>query len=82
MEDRFYDSPQQKTAVFFDERFVAARYEEGCYEKHLLRICSCSRMTVDRSHVGVAKGTLFQEIRPWAGFKTGDFVKDKSGGLP
>ena len=26
--------------------------------------------------VGVARGTLFQEIRPGAGFKTGDFVKE------
>ena len=30
--------------------------------------------------VGVAKGTAFQEIRPCAGFKTGDFVKEKLGG--
>ena len=26
--------------------------------------------------VGVARGTVFQEIRPGAGFKTGDFVKE------
>ena len=32
--------------------------------------------------VGVARGTIFQEIRPGAGFKTGDFVKEKLGGLP
>ena len=31
--------------------------------------------------VGVATGTVFQEIRPWAGFKTGDFVEEKLGGL-
>ena len=30
--------------------------------------------------VGVAKTTVFQEIWPWAGFKTGDFVKGKLGG--
>ena len=30
--------------------------------------------------VGVARGTVFQEIRPGAGFKTGDFVKEKLGG--
>ena len=30
----------------------------------------------------MAKGTLFEEIRPWAGFKTGDFVEEKLGGLP
>ena len=33
------------------------------------------------TRVGVAKGTVFQEIRPWTGFKTGDFVKEKLGGL-
>ena len=27
------------------------------------------------------RGTVFQEIRPGAGFKTGDFVKEKLGGL-
>ena len=31
--------------------------------------------------VGVAKGTGFQEIRPWAGFKIGDFAKEKLGRL-
>ena len=30
--------------------------------------------------VGVARGTVLQEIRPGAGFKTGDFVKEKLGG--
>ena len=30
--------------------------------------------------VGVARGTAFQELRPGAGFKTGDFVKEKLGG--
>ena len=29
-----------------------------------------------------AGGTIFQEIRPRAGFKTGDFVKEMLGGLP
>ena len=32
--------------------------------------------------VGGAKGTAFQEIRPCAGFESGDFVKEKLGGLP
>ena len=33
--------------------------------------------------LGVAKGIVFQEIRPGAGFKTGDCVEKKSfGGLP
>ena len=32
--------------------------------------------------VGVARDTVFQEVRPGAGFKTGDFVKKRLGGLP
>ena len=33
--------------------------------------------------VGVARGTIFQEIRSGAGFKTGDFAQEKLGwGLP
>ena len=32
--------------------------------------------------VGDARGTVFQEIRPRAGFKTDDFVEQKLGGLP
>ena len=32
--------------------------------------------------VGVARGTIFQEIRPGADFKTGEFVQENLGGLP
>ena len=32
--------------------------------------------------VGMARVTEFQEIRPGAGFKTGDFVKEMFGRLP
>ena len=33
--------------------------------------------------IGVSRDTVFQEIRPGAGFETGDFVGEKlGGGLP
>ena len=32
--------------------------------------------------IGAATGTVLQEIRLRAGFKTGDFVREKLGGLP
>ena len=33
--------------------------------------------------VGMSRDTAFQEmIRPGAGFETGDFVKERLGGLP
>ena len=31
--------------------------------------------------VGVARGTVFQDVQPEAGFKTGDLFKEKLGGL-
>ena len=38
----------------------------------------CQRLSND--DVGVARGTVSQEIRPGAGFKTGDFVEEMLGG--
>ena len=32
--------------------------------------------------VRLVRGTVFHDLRPGAGFKTGDFVKEKLGGLP
>ena len=40
----------------------------------------CKQLSSD--DVGGARGTVFQEIRPGAGFKTGDFVQEKLGRLP
>ena len=40
---------------------------------------SCSRVSND--DVGVSRDTVFQEPRPGAGFKTGDLVKEKLGGI-
>ena len=42
----------------------------------------CAKKGLSNDDVGVARGTLFREIWPGAGFKTGDFVKEKMGGLP
>ena len=41
---------------------------------------ACKGLSID--DVGVSRNTVFQEIRPRAGFETGDFVKGKLGGLP
>ena len=68
-------------AIFFSKRVVAARYEEGCYEKdiyHALMFAKDYRPMTS----GWQGAPKFQEIRPWAGFKTDDFVKEKLGGLP
>ena len=62
---------------------MAARHEEGCHEKkkkhkNFIHFLSCQGLSND--DVGVARGTVFQEIRPGVGFKTGDFVEDRLGG--
>ena len=38
----------------------------------------CKGLSID--DVGVSRDTVSQEIRPVAGFETGDFVKEKLGG--
>ena len=60
---------------------MAARHEDGCYETSILKhFHACKGLSND--DVGVTRSTVFQEIRPGAGFKTGEFVKEKLGGLP
>ena len=58
---------------------MAARHEEGRPETHIsMDFLVCDGISND--DVGVAKGTVFQALRPGAGFKTGDFVEEKFGG--
>ena len=56
---------------------MAARHEKGCYEKNILKhFHACKGLSnLSNDDVGAARGTVFQEIRPGAGFKTGDFVE-------
>ena len=51
------------------------------YEKNVF---ACFLVGKIRSNedVGAARGSVFQELRPGAGFKTGDFIKERLGGLP
>ena len=73
-------APPRKNSDFLErKRFVAARYDEGCYEKYIFTHVFV-REGLSTDDVGVAKGTVFQEIRPRAGFKTGDFIHKKSWG--
>ena len=60
--------------------FMASRHEEGCYEKRVL-IRFHVRKGLSNDDVGAARDTVVQEIRPGAGFKTGDFVNETLGGL-
>ena len=58
---------------------MASRNEEGCYQQRAsmyFHVC----IGLSNDDFGVARGPVFQEIRPAAGFKTGDFVKERLGG--
>ena len=58
---------------------MTPRHEEGCYEKDLFKyFLVCEGLSNDG--VEVAKGAVFQEIWPGAGFQTGGFVEEKLGG--
>ena len=72
-----------QTSDFFNERFMAARNEEGCYgQKKSLQILPCLQKDFrTKINIEVEMGTVFGEIRPGAGFRTGDFVEEKLGGL-
>ena len=54
-----------------------ARQEEGSYETQLFVYFLLCIKGLPNDDVGVARGTVFQQIRPGAGFKTGDFVKEE-----
>ena len=41
----------------------------------------CKGLTIDGVG-GVSRDTVYQEIRPGAGFETGDFAGETLGGLP
>ena len=49
--------------------------------KKNLHVFSCLQTkALSNDDVGVERGTVFQELRPGAGFKAGDSVKEKLGG--
>ena len=61
---------------------MAARHKEGYYLRKkypCIFLCAKKGLTID--NVGVSVDTVFQVIRPGAGFETGDFVEKRLGGL-
>ena len=61
---------------------MAARHEEGCYEKkELHRIFSCfAKDYIERLHRGGKGHRVSGDTGGSAGFKTGDFVNETLGG--
>ena len=60
---------------------MAHQHEECCYEK-IPFTCCLAYKGLSNNGVGVGRGTVLQEMRPGAGFKTGYFVDKTLGGLP
>ena len=60
---------------------MAARHAEGCYENNIPQTFFLVFKGLSDDDLGAARGAVLQEIRPGAGFKTGDFVEEKLGAL-
>ena len=72
--------PKKKPVIFFDERFMAARHEEGCHGKTIFTYFPvCKGLSND--DIGVARGTVILETRTEAGVKTSEFVNEELGRL-
>ena len=79
------DSAHPKTSDFLQRTVhLAARHKEGYDLKQSIHVFSCVQRKAYRSltSVCVSRDTVLQEIRPGAGFETGDFVEETLGGLP
>ena len=68
-----------KPAIFFNERLLDTRKYTG-ERKVSTWYFVCKGLSID--DVGASMDDVSQEIRPEAGFETGDFVGEKLGGLP
>ena len=60
---------------------MAARHEEQFKKENVFKYFLVHKGLLNYD-IGVARGTVFHEIWPEAGFKTGDFVQENLGGLP
>ena len=68
--------PPKKSVVCVHERFVTVRHDEVCYKENISKIFLVCK-GLSHHDVRVARCTLFQDVRPGAGLKTGDLVKHK-----
>ena len=71
-------APPPNQRYSFNERRMAARHKEWCYEENIfMHSLGCKGLSND--DIEVERGTVKQEIRPGAGFKTGDSVEERLG---
>ena len=81
--DRF-DSPPQHQRCFLTN--VSSSWmldtRNDTFEKKHSNIFLCAKAYRSTTSGRVSRDDVFQEIRPGAGFETGDFGKEKLNGLP
>lgn len=72
----------QNHNFFSKQRFLSAKNDKGCCYKKLIltTFLACKRRSFE--DVGAKRNTVFQEIRPEADYKTGNFVLKSWGLLP
>ena len=83
--DSYYDSPPQKPAIFLTNvSWLVDTRKDAMTKKYIYtkNVFMFAKEGLSNDDVGTARGTVFQGLRPRAGVKTGDFVKEKLGGLP
>ena len=70
-----------KTSDFLQRTFHGCDTRKDTIENKVsIYFLVCKGLSVD--DVGVSRDTTFLQIRSGAGYETGDFVKEKLGGLP
>ena len=47
---------------------MSARHKEGCHDEIIIKTFLCLLRSLSNDDVGSVRGTVFQEIRPGAGF--------------
>ena len=71
-----------KPTIFFNERFTAARHQKGCDEKTYLFMYFLLCKGYQAMTSEWQRAPYFRRNGEELGFKTGNFVNEKMGGLP
>ena len=73
-------APSSKPAIFFNERFARLLDTRTRVLQKNISTCFLVCKGLPNDDVGWHGAPVLQEIQPGAGFKTGDFDKEKLGG--
>ena len=77
---RIDDSPPQNQRFYLPNVSWLLASRKDTIENVFIYFLVCKGLSIDG--VGVSRDTVFQQVRRVVGFETGDFVKEKLGGLP